>query len=389
MEHTVLFPLSILCLAVLLFIFLLKRLQQPYLVAYILAGVILGPSVTGIFAGTGNIDTLGEIGIILMMFFLGLEIKIPDQKTLLLQPVIAQGIKTLLSVLFALVTGYIMNWEIANVFLLSVLFMFNSTAVVSSYLQKTGELQARPGTVILNMLLLQDMLFVPVLAVLQFFQHTAPDLLKLSIALAGSILAVVLLRATRHKNFFRVPFSLGIENDHDLQVFAGALICFGFGLLASAAGLAPSAGSFFAGVFMSRVQGLGWLDKALHPFKVFFIAFFFVSIGLRIDIGYIGRNVVLVILVTCIVLLINSILSTMVFRLLRYSLRMSLYAGALLSQTGEFSLLACSAAYQQHIIDAGLYKLVTTVACLSLLLSTVWITMLRKWIYRDSTGLLQ
>lgn len=127
----------------------------------------------------------------------------------------------------------------------------------------------------------------------------------------------------------------------------------------------------------------------MHPFKVFFIAFFFVSIGLRIDIGYIGRNVVLVILVTCIVLLINSILSAVVFRVLRYSLRTSLYAGALLSQTGEFSLLACSAAYQQHIIDAGLYKLVTTVACLSLLLSTVWITMLRKWIYRGSTGLLQ
>lgn len=267
MEYTVLFSLSILCLAVLLFIVLLKRLKQPYLVAYILAGIILGPSVTGIFAGTGNIDTLGEIGIILMMFFLGLEINIPDQKTLLLQPVIAQGIKTLLSVLFALVIGFVIKWGISSVFLLSVLFMFNSTAVVSGYLQKTGELQARPGTVILNMLLLQDMLFVPVLAVLQFFQHTAPDMLKLSIAMASSILAVVLLRATLHKNFFRMPFSLGIEHDHDLQVFAGALICFGFGLLASAAWLAPSAGSFFAGVFMGHVQGLGWLDKPCIPLK--------------------------------------------------------------------------------------------------------------------------
>jgi len=383
MERTVLFPLGILCLTVLLFIFLLKRLNQPYLVAYILAGIMLGPHAAGIFTDTGNIDWLGEIGIILMMFFLGLEIKIPDYKTMLVQPVIAQGFKTALSILAASCLGLAMKWGLVQVFLVSVLFMFNSTAVVSSYLQKTGELHARPGTVILNMLLLQDMLFVPVLAILQFFQHTQPDFAKLAVAAAGSILAVFLLRATRHKDFFRLPFGIDIKSDHDLQVFAGALICFGFGMLAATAGLAPSIGSFFAGIFMSRTPDFDWLDRALHPFKVFFTAFFFVSIGLRIDLIYIGQHTAFVTLITGVVLLINSILSAVVFRALRYNKRSSLYAGALLSQTGEFSLLACAAAYQQHIIDAGLYKLITTIACLSLLLSTVWITMLRQWIYRN------
>jgi len=75
--------------------------------------------------------------------------------------------------------------------------------------------------------------------------------------------------------------------------------------------------------------------------------------------------------------------------LLRYPARTSLYAGALLSQTGEFSLLACTMAYQLHIIDSGFYKMAVTVACMSLLSSTIWITVLRKIIYRGTLFLFQ
>lgn len=331
-----LFPLSILCLTVLLFIFLLKRLKQPYLIAYMLAGVILGPHVTGAFTDTIIIDAFGEAGIILLMFFLGLEIKIPDNSSLLFQPLLAQGIKTLASILVALTTGWWLNWAAANIFLLAVIFMFNSTAVVSDYLQKNGELQTRPGTTILNMLLLQDIMLAPVLTVFQFLQHKSPDLTKLILAVCSSMLIILLLRATRNKNIFRLPFSVDITNDHDLQVFAA----------------------------------------------------FFVSIGLRIDVSFITGHWLFVTLITCAVLLINSLFSTLVFRLLKYPLRTSIYSGALLSQTGEFSLLACATAYQLHIIDAEFYKLSVTAACLSLLFSTAWITFLRKCIFNNTKGML-
>ena len=114
MEHTVLFSLSILCLVVLLFIFLLKRLNQPYLIAYVLAGVLLGPHVAGVFTNTATIDAFGEIGIILLMFFLGLEIKIPDNSSMLFQPFTAQAIKTSLSILVALATGWWLHWGAAR-----------------------------------------------------------------------------------------------------------------------------------------------------------------------------------------------------------------------------------------------------------------------------------
>jgi len=168
----------------------------------------------------------------------------------------------------------------------------------------------------------------------------------------------------------------------------GVLVCLSFALFSSLAGLTASIGGFFAGVFMSRTRSFNWLDRTLHPFKIFFVAAFFVSIGLRIDIGFAAGHIGLIAGVTFLVLLINSICSAIVFRLLKYPARTSLYAGALLSQTGEFSLLACATAYQLHIINADFYKLAVTTACLSLLCSTIWITLLRKLIYRDNRALL-
>jgi len=381
MEHSMLFSLSILCLVVLLFIFLLKRLKQPYLIAYVLAGVLLGPHVTGVFTDTDTIDSLGGVGIILLMFFLGLEITIPDNTSLLFQPLIAQSIKTLLGILVAFVAGWWLHWGAASIFLLAVIFMFNSTAVVSDYLQKNGDLKSKPGTVILNMLLLQDILLAPVLTVFQFLQHKKPDVAQLGLALGSSVLIFFLMRATRNKNNFRLPFSIDISNDHDLQVFAGAVICFGCGLLAEAAGLTPSIGAFFAGVYMSRTGTLTWLDKTLHPFKVFFTAAFFVSIGLRIDIRFIAEHPLFVMGVTTAIIIINCIFSAAVFRLLKYPRRTSLYAGALLSQSGEFSVLACATAFQLHMIDASFYKLAITTACLTLLFATPWVIFLQKAIY--------
>lgn len=90
--HNMLFAVSVLCLAILL----LKRLQQPYLIAYVAAGILLGPHVSGIFPDSTNTAALGEIGILLLMFFLGMEINIPDSRSQLRKPAIAQGIKMLL-----------------------------------------------------------------------------------------------------------------------------------------------------------------------------------------------------------------------------------------------------------------------------------------------------
>lgn len=361
-------------------IFLLKKLQQPYLVAYILAGLLLGPHASGIFTNTEAIAQLGEVGVLLLMFFLGMEIDIPDNKNLLFTPVVAQGIKTAISLVFALAIGQLLHWTAASIVLLTVLFTFNSTAVVCELLKKNGSLHSSIGKMILNMLLLQDIMLAPVLTLFQLMGHPQPSTGRLLPAIAGSVLLFLLLRAIRNRNLFQLPVWKELENDHDLQVFTGACICLGFALLASAIGLTGSVGSFAAGIYIGRTDAFHWLEKVLQPFKIFFVALFFVSVGLMIDLPYVRDNYILILSLTALVLLSNSMLSALVFRLLRYSWHNSLYAGALLSQTGEFGILACSLAYGMGIIDADFFKTSLAVTGLSLLFSTIWTTIIRRLI---------
>jgi|SRR4030095_7765343 len=101
--HPVLLSVSIMCVVILLLIILLRRYHQLYLFEYILAGIILGPHVTGVFSSAKETVSLGELGILLLMFFLGIEINIPDKRNDLRVPFVAQLIRTLVSLAFAFV----------------------------------------------------------------------------------------------------------------------------------------------------------------------------------------------------------------------------------------------------------------------------------------------
>src|SRR5258708_561856 len=171
-----------------------------------------------------------------------------------------------------------------------------------------------------------------------------------------------------------------MERDHDLQVFTGVFICLVFALLASSAGLSGPIGSFAAGIYISRANAFHWLGNVLRPFKVFFVALFFVSVGLMLDVNYIKENYTIILAITILFMLINSLLSAIIFRLLGYSWQNSLSAGALLSQTGELGLLACSIAYRTGIINESFFKMTFAVTGLTLLFSTVWMMILRRLI---------
>lgn len=367
------------CLVVLLLIFILKRFRQPYMLAYILSGIILGPHVSGIFSDVSQITSLGEIGILLMMFFIGMEMQIPDRRSLMIKPVLAQGMKMILCGGLALIAGMILGWPVFHILLLATLLVFNSTAIVCEYLIKNGELQTSFGRFVLNILLLQDMLVAPLLTLFQFAGDEKVSAVKLIIAISASILIILLLKKIRSKKkLWAIPIK-NIENDHELQVFLGGVLCLGFGILAEVVGLSGAMGSFIAGILIGRTPSFDWLESSLKPFKVFFTSLFFVCIGLRIDLSFVASNSTLVLWGTLLLLMSNSLLSAIAFRSLHYTWKQSIYGGALLSQIGEFGIIICSLAYSTHIISETLFKASISITALSMIFSTIWISASMKF----------
>jgi CPA2 family monovalent cation:H+ antiporter-2 len=381
--NAVLISLCQVCLVILALIFLLRKVKQPYIVAYMLAGILLGPQVAGTIVNTREIEAIGEIGILLLMFFLGMEVDVPDSRSRLARPVTMQLIKIILSVLFAFLAGRLVKWPLALIMLTAMLFIFNSTAVVTEYLRKNGELSTPLGQTILNILVFQDVLLAPAIMVLQFWGNgtAAPGRLILPVVI--STLVILLFRYMRNRGRFRPPFSLqAVHRDHDLQVFAGLFICIGFGVVAELAGMSSALGSFLAGIIIGKMKAFNWLERSLLPFKVFFTALFFLSVGLRLDVLYITANYATVLTATLLVLISNCLLSAVAFRILKYQWKESFYGGALLSQTGEFGILVLSLAYKSGIISYDFFKAGIAITALSLLISTVWISVFRRFFYQ-------
>lgn len=372
--------ICLLSLTTLGMIFLLKKFNQPYLIAYIIAGILLGPYVSGLFTESDEIEVVGEIGILLLMFFLGMEINVPDSRSLLIKPVVAQSLKILLSAVCAFMVGSILELPFNSIIMIAVLFMFNSTAVVSEFLKQHNTLKTTFGIMILNMLIFQDLLLAPVLTMLKAWNTEDFSFLSIMFPILLCLVIFFVLKRIRNVQEINLPaFFKNIENDHDLQVFSGLFICLGFGMIAEASGLSGALGSFIAGVIVGRVKIFHWLEHSLIPFKVFFVSLFFIiSIGLRLDVPYLYSNFGIILLGTFFVLICNSIMSAIIFRSLKYNWKDSWYGGALLSQTGEFGILALSIAYKTGIIEYSLYKDGLGITCLSLLLSTIWITILNN-----------
>ncbi|MGC1244168.1 MAG: cation:proton antiporter [Chryseosolibacter sp.] len=383
--HDILLSVCILTLVVLLLVFLLKRFNQPYLIAYILAGLVLGPFLSGTFGNTRDIQTFGEIGILLHFFFMGTEVEVPDSHQKLIRPIVAQVTKSLLSVLVAVIVGARLNWSTEQITVLAFIMMMNSTAVVSEYLRKTGELHMPLGKFTLTILVLQDIFFTPAIASLQFMGHQPVSFFKVFSSIVVCVLVYVLFRTIRKRDLIRLPFTKAMEADHDLQVFIGLLICFGTALLFSWFGLTESFGVFVAGVIIARTDSFHWLEKTLRPFKEFFMCLFFLSVGMMIDLDFMVKNYRLVLGISLAVLVINSVIAAIVFRLQGFTWRLSLYSGALLSQTGEYSLLLGSLAWRFGIIDEGFYKIIIIITSLTLLFSTAWITILRAFIHKEKS----
>lgn len=354
-------------------------MQQPYLIAYITAGIALRPLIGNLLAGTAEIQRIGELGLLFLMFFLGMEMHVPNKRSLLLKPVIAQMIKTVLSVVFALLAGWLLQLNINYIVVLSMLFVFNSTAIVGDYLQKNNQLTTAFGIIVLNMLLLQDVLLAPALTVLRFLSTGEISIVRLTGAVFACVGIYLLLKVVRNGQMIKLPFAHFFDNDHDLQVFFGLFICLGFGLLAESVGLTSAIGSFLAGMLIGRIKDLHWLEHSLRPFRIFFVAFFFMSIGLQLEVRYIAEHPALVFIATLLVLLSNSLLSAIVFRLLHFNWKESFYAGALLAHTGEFGILACSLAHSMGLIDTPFFKAAIAITGLTFLLSTTWIKVLQHF----------
>jgi monovalent cation:H+ antiporter-2, CPA2 family len=374
--------LVIMLLTVLLLGMLLKKFNQPYFVAYITAGIILGPHAFQVFNQADTIATIGELGLIMQMFFIGTKLEVQSFANNIRKPLVGVATQLLLSYVFIALIGRLYHWHTKEVLLFTFIISLSSSAITLDYLEKNRELGQPLGVLTSGILVLQDFLIVPMLLTINFLGNKTLSSYTILSLIASLVLISFLLREIVLKRRIQFPFPAALKNDHELQVFVGLLFCFGFAWTTQLINLSAAIGALIAGIVIAQSTAMKWLEGHLIPFRVFFLSLFFLSIGLQINIDFLRQHLYLILLIVAVILLINSAINAIVFRMLGESWRNSLYAGALLSQIGEFSLVLSIVAKNQQMVNAFWYQLSLAVVSATMLFTAIWINIIRRFIYR-------
>jgi len=365
-------------LTILILGMIMKKLQQPHVLVYLLVGIILGPDVLGIISNHAAVTRVGSFGVLLLLFFIGMEVS-PRR---LIENWIISVIGTLLQVLVSVgvvtLLGLYLEWSLARIVLLGFVISLSSTAVVLKLLEDWKEMGTRVGQDVLGILLVQDLIIVPMLIILGFLSGDKPTAQTLILQALGGIIIISLVVWILIKEDIHLPFLKYLGSDHEMQVFASLGICFSMALLTGITELSAALGAFVGGMIVASAKETHWIHESLSSIRIIFIAFFFVSVGMLIDFNFItkywGQITFLLIAAYSTNLLINA----GILKALGENWSVSLYGGALLSQIGEFSFVIAAVGYQIGIINKFAYQMTISVISLSLLLSPLWIIVIKR-----------
>lgn len=370
--------ISLFVILVILLGLVLKKLHQPSIIAYILVGIILGKDGLGIIKDTEAIYHLGEIGIILLLFFIGMEISLPEFIKQWRVAVVGTFLQVMISLGVMLGIGYIFDWSLARSVVLGFVIALSSSAVIIKMLQEKGMVDKKVGKYVLSILLTQDIILVPLLIITSFMGGKEVPMSELLLMVLGGILVILAMVYVYIKKEVKLPFAKAIEADHEIQVFTALLFCFGGALISALFGLSPALGAFVGGIVMHAGKATEWIHDTLDSFRVLFVAFFFVSVGLQIDFEFLAENWLALSVVTFAVFVTNHFVNMAILRVFSCSWKEAFIGGALLAQIGELSFLLGFEAFSLHIITDFGYKFSICLISITLLISPFWITFAEK-----------
>jgi len=349
---------------------LFRSLHLPPLLGYLMVGIVVGPFALGWIPDTEEGRRLGEFGVVFLMFSIGLEFSL-SKLFQLRRAVFGLGLaQVLLTLAAVLLLGAVLGAPWPAGLAVGGALAMSSTAIVLRVLAERMQLETPHGRDIFGVLLLQDLAVVPLLIVIPAIAEGGADLaqrLALALAKGGAVLvAVLFLGQSLMRAWFHV---VARRRSHELFILNVLLITLGLAWLTERAGLSFALGAFLAGMLIAETEYRHQVDEDIRPFREVLLGLFFVTIGMRLDLGTVAANAVLVLAFTALLVIFKFTLVTGLARAFGATPGAALRTGLALAQAGEFSLVIAVQAKSLGILDWDLAQLVVAAMLLSMLVA--------------------
>jgi CPA2 family monovalent cation:H+ antiporter-2 len=351
---------------------LFRKLKQPVVLGYILSGVIIGPHTPPfpLIEDKYTIETLSELGVIFLMFSLGLEFSLKKLTKVGATALIAASAEIVLMLLAGYHLGQSFGWGMMDSVFLGAILSISSTTIIIKALEEIGKTKERFAQMIFGILIVEDILAILMIAMLSGFATTgslevgdvAVTIGRLSTFL-GVLLIFGLILVPRLLNWVA-----GFKSDEMLLVTVVGL-CFGVSLLAVKLGYSVALGAFIIGAIIAEARHIAHIEKLMHPVRDLFSAVFFVSIGLLIDPKVLLEHWGAILIITAVVVIGKVVTCGFGTLVAGNDMKTSMRVGMGLAQIGEFSFIIAALGLSLKVTSGFLYPIAVAVSALTTLLT--------------------
>jgi monovalent cation:H+ antiporter-2, CPA2 family len=353
---------------------LFSRLKIPSVIGFLLTGIIIS-TLGGDFVKKGHeLELLAEVGIMLLMFNIGLEFSIAKIKQMKHEVLVYGGLQVMVTIVAVILLMHFSGFSASEAIFGSFIVSLSSTAIVLKMMQDKGKMNSPAGRIMLGILLFQDLCVVPLIILtplLSSFDQIEPLLVLGKLAKSFVLIAAIFLLAK-----FLLPKVFDYVCSHrvsELFILLVIAIMLGLALLTHKLGFSVALGAFIAGMILAESDYIHQIEADIKPLKNVFLSVFFISVGLLLDVNFLIANPGKIFLSLIVIILIKSLIIYLLLKLFKVTHSLSLKAGIGLSQIGEFAFMLLNIAVPAGVIDEKFSQLILSVSVVSMLITPLLI----------------
>ena len=348
---------------------LLKRANFPSIAGFILTGALVGPAGLGLINDAHHVEVLAEVGVVLLLFGIGLELSLDRLRRLWkaillgggLQVALTGACTTMLAMWFGLAPG--------PAIFLGCVVAVSSTAIVLRALSTSGELEAPHGRLAVGILVFQDLCVVPMMLAVPYLAGEGGAIGDIGVTVGTALIILVGVLLAAHRIVPRLLAFVARTRERELFILSVFLVCFGTAWALSLAGISLALGAFLAGLVVAGSEFRHQAMSEVIPAREVLASLFFVSVGMLLNVADIGAHLLATVGLLCVILVGKFAIILGTALLLRLPLRVGILSAATLCQIGEFSFVLLNAASGTDLLPAALAHNLLMAIVLSMLLT--------------------
>ncbi len=360
-DIVIIFGLSIIVL------YICHRFQIPSIVGFLLTGILAGPHGLGLIKALHEVELLAEVGVVLLLFTIGIEFSLKSLLQIKKSVLLGGSLQVTLTLIAAFFIASHFGQDFGQAVFIGFLAALSSTAIVLKLIQERAEVDSPHGRTTLAVLIYQDVIIVPMILFTPLLAGATGNLGETFLILSAKgigVIALVILSAR-----WIVPqvlYQIARTRNRELFLLSVVVICLAVAWITSSMGLSLALGAFLAGLIISESEYSHQALGNILPFRDVFTSFFFVSIGMLLDVGYLFQQPLLILLIAIAVLALKTIIAGFATILLGFPLRTGILVGLGLSQIGEFSFILSKTGIEHGLLAGDVYQMFLSVSVLTM-----------------------